>query len=176
MLRYFIIVLSLVFLIVSMIQISKWIYGETSTRNGIIATIALIGSLSYLTYFFSESNAESRNTTVGELLEPVRAIGENVADAALIGAEVAVVRRGSQHAANFMNLPSLAGAITTGAYFYSIASLPAVLGAINSVLTFLFSTTAGPAGPIIFAVLASAISMFNQHDGNVGGRRLKKRA
>jgi hypothetical protein len=175
MLRYFIIILSLIFLIVSMIQISKWIYGETSTQNGIIAIIALVGSLSYLTYFFSESNAEARQTTLSELLTPVRSIGQHAADAALDGAETAVVVRGSRHAANFMSLPSVAGAITTGAYFYSIASLPVVLNAMNSVLTFLFSTTAGPAGPIIFAVLASTISMFT-HDTVTGGRRLKKKA
>jgi len=176
MLYYAIIVLSLIFLIISVIQLSKWIYGETSMRNGIIASIACIGSLSYLAYFFSESNADARNTTFGELLAPVRDIGQHVTDAALNGAENAVMIRGTQHAANLMNLPSIAGAITTGAYFYSIASLPVVLNALNSILMFLFSTSAGPGGPIMFAVVTSVFSMFTQNDTIGGRRRLKKRA
>lgn len=173
MLRYLIIVLSLIFLIVSMIQISKWIYGETSTQNGILAIIALIGSLSYLTYFFSESNAEARQTAFSELFAPVRDLGQQAADAALNGAETAVITRGTQHAATLMSLPSVAGAITTGAYFYSIAKLPVVFGAVNSILMYAFSTTIGPTGPLIFAVVASIFSLFSRSTTSGGRKRLK---
>lgn len=175
MLNYFIIALSFVFLIVSMIQLSKWIYGETSTHNGIIAIIACIGSLSYLVYFFSESNAESRNTTLSELLTPVSMLGQNAADAALNGAERAVVVRGSRHFANFMNLPSLAGAITTGAYFYSVTKLPLVLSTLNTATTYFFSSPMAPVVPLVIAIFSGILSFLTGHLHS-GGRRSMKRA
>jgi len=126
MLKEFMLIFAFILFILSAYYVIQYTYGKETPRNGIIAIISLLGSVSYPIYYFSSLNSANKVQQVADVLFPIPALlhethalhqevrqtGSQLVDSAIGGTANGLVAYGSTALVAVASAPYIPGLAT----------------------------------------------------------------